>query len=181
MRKAQEILDSLLKWAGDEDLVRGMILSSARVDGEDHVDLLSDYDVKLYVKDLALFMGDDDWLEAFGPVMTLYPSEPQLTDIGELFRLVIYHDGIRIDWCVATAESMDELNGDPEPYRVLIDKDGLVKNPVRPYHSAYHVQKPSKAEYDELIADFWWDIIYVAKALWRDELYWAKYMNRKVH
>ena len=136
----------------------------------------------VYVRDLEPYKRDDNWLEAFGSVMTRSPPMPTLFDDGSVVgRMVIYDDGVRIDWGVADAESMHDLNGEPEPYRVLLDKDRIVHDPILPYHSAYHVQRPSKDEYDELVADFWWDIIYVAKALWRDELYWAKHMNRKVH
>lgn len=181
MRKATEILDEILCWAEEDDQIRGLVLSSSRVDGEAGVDLLSDYDVIVYVRDPEPYKRDDNWLEAFGSVMTRSPPAPTLFDDGRVGRMVIYDDGVRIDWGVADAESMHKHNGESEPYRVLLDKDQIVKNPVLPYHGAYHVQRPSKDEYDELVADFWWDIIYVAKALWRDELYWAKYMNRKVH
>ena len=181
MRKAKEIFDALQSWAEGNGQIRGVVLSSSRVDGEVETDLLSDYDVMVFVDDLAPYIRDDVWLEAFGSVLTRSPPNPVLTEEGEVFRLVIYDDGIRIDWSVRAAGTMVKLNGPSEPYRVLTDKDDLVKNPVLPYHSAYHVQKPSEAEYDELVAEFWWDIIYVAKALWRDELYWAKCMNRKVH
>ncbi len=181
MRTPKEIFDELLSWAEADDQIRGLVLSSSRVDGEAETDLLSDYDLIVYVKDLEPYKRDDDWLEAFGSVMTRSPPVPTLFDDGVVGRMVIYDDGIRIDWGVADAETIEKHNGECEPYRVLIDKDHLVKNPIRPYHSAYHVQKPSKGEYDELVAEFWWDIIYVAKALWRDELFWAKHMNRKVH
>ena len=182
MRKASEVFDEIQRWAEADDQIRGLVLSSGRVDGNDKVDLLSDYDVIVYVRDLEPYKRDDHWLEAFGSVMTRSPPVPTLFDDGRVVgRMVIYDDGVRIDWGVADAESMHDLNGEPEPYRVLLDKDRIVKDPVLPYHSAYHVQRPSKDEFDELVADFWWDIIYVAKALWRDELYWAKHMNRKVH
>lgn len=181
MRKASEILDEIQRWAEADDQIRGLVLSSSRVDGDDKVDLLSDYDVIVYVRDLEPYKRDDSWLGAFGSVMTRSPPVPTLFDDGRVGRMVIYDDGARIDWGVADAESMRGHNGECEPYRVLLDKDRIVKDPVLPYHSAYHVQRPSEDEYDELAAEFWWDIIYVAKALWRDELYWAKYMNRKVH
>ncbi len=181
MRKAKEIFDELHCWAEDNDQIRGLVLSSSRVDGEAPTDLLSDYDVVLFVTDQEPYGRDDDWLETFGPVMTRWPPRPTWTEEGEVFRLVIYEDGVRIDWGIAKAERMAERIDTPEPYRVLIDKDNRVKNPVKPYHGAYNVPRPSESEYDELVSDFWWDITYVAKSLWRDELYWAKYMNRKVH
>ncbi len=184
MRSAKEVFAELQRWAEEDDQIRGLVLSSARVDEDADVDLLSDYDILLFVRDQTPFGRDDGWLEAFGPVMTRWPPKPTWTEEGEVFRLVIYEDGVRIDWGIVKAERMARYNspsGSSEPYRVLIDKDGLVEHPVRPYRGAYHVRKPSQAEYDELVADFWWDITYVAKSLWRDELYWAKYMNGKVH
>ncbi len=123
MRKASEVFDEIQRWAEADDQIRGLVLSSGRVDGDDKVDLLSDYDVIVFVRDQAPYKRDDRWLEAFGSVMTRSPPVPTLFDDGRVGRMVIYDDGVRIDWSVADAVSMHDLNGEPEPYRVLLDKD----------------------------------------------------------
>ena len=86
MRKAKEIFDELHCWAEDNDQIRGLVLSSSRVDGEAETDLLSDYDVVLFVTDQEPYGRDDDWLETFGPVMTRWPPRPTWTEEGEVFQ-----------------------------------------------------------------------------------------------
>ncbi len=181
MRREEEMLHELRSWAEGNDQIRGMVLTSSRVDDDGVVDLLSDYDVVLYVTDQEPFGKSDDWLKTFGAVMTRWPARPTWTDEGEVFRMVIYEDGVRIDWGIAKADCMDKYNGPTEPYRILIDKDHRVRNPIRTFHKTFHVKKPSEEQFSELIDEFWWDITYVAKSLWRDELYWAKYMNGNLH
>jgi aminoglycoside 6-adenylyltransferase len=45
-----------------------------------------------------------------------------------------------------------------------------------PTYTAYIPPKPTEAEYRALVEEFWWDTTYLAKALWRDELVFAKFM-----
>jgi aminoglycoside 6-adenylyltransferase len=38
-------------------------------------------------------------------------------------------------------------------------------------------QKPSEEDYKRLVNEFWWDVTYVAKNLWREEIFPAKYSS----
>ena len=181
MRKEGEVLDALRRWAAEDDNVRGMVLTSSRVNRDSAVDLMSDYDVEIYVADEAPFERGDEWLEAFGPVLIRWPAAPARGDDGGLFRLVIYEDGVRIDWGVKEAERIRRFNGPSQPYRVLVDKDHVVARPMLTHTAEYNVRRPTAAEFDSITHDFWWDITYVAKSLWRDEIYWAKYMYGRRH
>ena len=181
MRKEREVLDELLKWAAANDNIRGMVLTSSRVNSDAVLDLMSDYDVELYVKEQESFARGDEWLEHFGPVLIRWPSLPDWDEEGGLFRLVIYEDGVRIDWGVKKAERIRRFNGPSEPYRVLVDKDRLVENPLQTSYAGFNITRPSKTEFDSIMHDFWWDLTYVAKSLWRDEIYWAKYMYGRRH
>jgi aminoglycoside 6-adenylyltransferase len=58
---------------------------------------------------------------------------------------------------------------------VLVDKDRLAEQLKPPSHSTYLLQRPSEAEYQALVEEFWWETTYVAKNLWRDELVPARY------
>ncbi len=181
MRKEREVLDALRKWAAENENIRGMVLTSSRVNDDAVLDLMSDYDVEIYVADEAPFEWGDEWLEAFGPVLIRWPAGPARGDDGGLFRLVIYEDGVRIDWGIKRAEQFGRFNGPSEPYRVLVDKDRIVEHPLLSSYAGFNISKPSKSAFDEVMHDFWWDITYVAKSLWRDEIYWAKYMYGRRH
>jgi aminoglycoside 6-adenylyltransferase len=59
-------------------------------------------------------------------------------------------------------------------YRVLVDKDGATSSWAAPTQHAHIPPKPSRAEYDALVEEFWSVTTYVAKGLWRVELFFAK-------
>ena len=54
-RNYQDVLDRLVKWAGQRDSVRAMLLTSTRAVPNATVDDLSDYDVVLVVEDIYPF------------------------------------------------------------------------------------------------------------------------------
>jgi aminoglycoside 6-adenylyltransferase len=60
-------------------------------------------------------------------------------------------------------------------FQVLVDKDGLTQGLLPPTYTAHIPPKPTEPEFLALVEEFWWETIYVAKTLWRDELTQAKY------
>jgi hypothetical protein len=46
----------------------------------------------------------------------------------------------------------------------------------QPSYQAYIPARPTEAEYQALVEEFWWGTTYVAKSLWRDELVFAKWV-----
>ncbi|AKI97404.1 aminoglycoside 6-adenylyltransferase [Kosmotoga pacifica] len=183
MRKESEVLEQLIQWAGKHELIRAVILTSSRTNPKAPVDLFSDYDPVLVVTDTEVFAKDDRWLELFGSILTSFKDEFISDGIKHYTRLVLYHDGVKIDFSIWPVELLEQILKRPElpdfldlGYRVLLDKDGLTKGLKPPTHSAYAISKPTKEEYLGQIQEFWWDVTYVAKSLWRDELFFAKYM-----
>ena len=73
MRDETAVLDTLRVWADDNERIRGMVLTSSRVIPGSTIDFLSDYDIELYVDDLAPFAASDEWLEFLGPIMVRWP------------------------------------------------------------------------------------------------------------
>lgn len=47
----------------------------------------------------------------------------------------------------------------------------------RPFFKAFIPRKPTEDEFKALVNEFWWETTYVAKNLWRDELFPAKYSS----
>jgi aminoglycoside 6-adenylyltransferase len=97
-------------------------------------------------------------------------------------RLVLYEDGTKIDYIVWPLALLQRvLTGPKLPdlldhgYQVLIDKDHLASGLKPPTYTAYIPRKPTAQEYQSLMEEFWWESIYVAKNLWRDELVQMKY------
>ena len=170
----------VVAWAAGTDNVRAVILTSSRTNPELPVDFLSDYDIELFVRGLQPFLASDVWLERFGSILVRWPHEP--VDYGDATtRLVLYEDAPRIDFQIKMISVLSGYVSElPDfydiGYEVLLDKDGAARGLPPPTYTAFHTRPPTEKEYTELTRHFWWNITYVAKYLYRDELFFAKYM-----
>ncbi len=175
MRTQEQVLTQFDEWAKSNDLVRAAILTSSRANPERETDILSDYDIELYVTELDPFRQGDEWLDHFGEVMVRWPFDPRDSGWDGITRLIIFREGIRIDFQIhqAAVVAPDAYDDD---YRILLDKDGLMVGLNSPTHSEHLVKKPTQDEYDVLVNEFWWDAHYVPKYLRRDELPFAASM-----
>ena len=174
MRTEEEVLSQFDEWAQGNDLIRAAVLTSSRVDPEGTTDFLSDYDIELYVADIGPFQKGDEWLSIFGPIMVRWPFRPRSTfDDQWITRLVLFKDGVRIDFQI-TEQTSIEPNAYDNGYRVLLDKDNLTAGLNTPTFSKYTIKMPSREEYDTVVHEFWWNAMYIPKYLWREELPFAK-------
>ncbi|MEZ4866568.1 MAG: aminoglycoside 6-adenylyltransferase [Caldilineaceae bacterium] len=180
-----EVIQQLVQWAASQAAVRAMLLTSTRAVPNAPVDMLSDYDVILVTADIRPFHADRSWLQAFGEVLVAYwdpiHSDP---DYGcDRFGNVIqFTDGLKIDftlWPVALLQQiaaastlLAELDAG---YRILLDKDGLTTGMATPTYRAYLPTLPDAATFQRIVEEFFSDVPYVAKCLWRDELLPAKW------
>ena len=127
------------------------------------------------------FSREEGWLRDFGKVLVLFRDQGQVYGLRTLARLVLYEEGIRIDysvWPVALLHRMGEkprLVGQLDVgYLVLVDKDHLTQGLTPPTYTAHIPARPTNKEFQSLVEEFWWETTYVAKNLWRDELLPAK-------
>ena len=172
----EEVLRQFDRWAQENDLIRVAVLTGSRASPERETDFLSDYDIELYVADLEPFRRDDQWLNAFGPIMVRWPFRPRSTFSEEwITRLVLFRNGVRIDFQISNQKSI-KPDAYEDGYRILLDKDNLTVGLKEPTFSKYFISKPSQDEYDTLVHEFWWNASYVPKHLWRDELPFAASM-----
>lgn len=177
------VLASLVAWGESSPSVRALILTSSRARRDGSADLLSDYDVIVAVRDAASFVADEAWLAGYGEPLVGWGDEDELLGSTTTFRGVVHTDGVRIDYTLWPEVLLGRVSEEatlPDAldvgYRVLLDKDGQTSRWPPPTYAAHVPRKPTKAEYDALVEEFWWDTTYVAKALWRGELLFAKFM-----
>lgn len=176
MRSQKEMLSEFDKWASANDLVRAAVLTSSRANLERETDFLSDYDIELFVSDIEPFRMDDEWLSSFGSIMVRWPYRPRSTiDDGWITRLVLFEDGVRIDFQITDQENI-AADAYDDDFRVLIDKDNITHGLCAPTHTKHFVKRPMREEYDTLVHEFWWNATYIPKYLWRDELPFAASM-----
>ncbi len=180
MRNEETVLKQIVNWAQSKKNIRSVVITSSRVNPKASVDIFSDYDIELVVTRLYDFNKNKKWAFHFGEV---------IADINErnpksLTRLVLYRDGVRIDFQIYTVfEFKRRTRNNSIPthwdigYKVLLDKDQLMKALPQPDYAKFNIKQPSEKEFATLVKDFWWDTTYVSKSLWRDEIFYAKYIS----
>lgn len=178
----QDFLDRLIQWGEQNQLVRTIVMTSNRASAPDRVDLLSDYDVILYVSDTGYFGETEDWLSGLGSVLirtALEKSENHGTTA--YWRGVFFDDMTKVDFTITQSDTLALIRNEPElpdvfdlGYLVLIDKDNLTSGLKAPTFKAFIPRKPTESEYRTLVENFWWCATYAAKYLWRDQFFAAK-------
>ncbi|MGM7719523.1 aminoglycoside 6-adenylyltransferase [Metabacillus sp. Hm71] len=176
-----EKISMMLNWAKSNEEIRTIILTNSLANPEASRDLFSDFNVELFVNDLQPFLSDE-WVGDFGTIVSLQPLKAVVSE-NWVTRLVLYEDGVRIDFQISTNESVKQLvNASRLPpvydngYKVLLDKDNLTHGIKPPSYSAFVTKKPTEEEYTKLMNDFWWNATYAAKNLLHDERYFSKFM-----
>lgn len=183
--QADEVIDRLVRWAEDQESVRTMLLTSTRAIPHTAVDVFSDYDVILAVRDIHPFFEDRSWLDAFGEVLVSYwdPIHPAPEHgIEQSGNVIQFADGLKIDFTLWPVELLTRIVAAPAlpaeldaGYTILLDKDNLTTGMLAPTYTAYIPKPPDEATYQRMVEEFFSDAPYVAKCLWRDELLPAKW------
>ena len=183
MSRAGKVVDRLIRWAEGQALVRAMLLTSSRASKNAPVDILSDYDVVLYVSDTSPFTESDAWLSDFGSLLVQFRDEgDNKYGMHQYARLVLYEEGTKIDFTIAPVDTLRKIVDEPTlpegldiGYRVLVDRERLTDRLKPPSYMAHVPRRPTEEEFRGLVEEFWWETTYVAKNLWRDDLFGAKY------
>jgi aminoglycoside 6-adenylyltransferase len=178
-----EVLARLLAWAEQQDAIRALVLTSSRARQDDTVDLLSDYDVIVAVRDVGPFAAGYGWETAIGLPLARWGDESTLLDETTVFRGVVYDDGVKVDYTFWPEALLDRVAEAPElpdcldvGYRVVLDKDERTSGWARPTYRAHIPSPPTRDEYRAQVEEFWWAMTYAAKALWRGEVVFAKFV-----
>lgn len=180
----EAVLNRLVEWATRLDSVRAMILTSTRTNPHQKLDPFSDYDIIVVVNDdVRAWAEPDTWLADFGPVMVVYRDPVYRVADGERFgRVTMYQDGTKIDYTIMAQGVWQAMVAQPQlpadldiGYRVLLDKDSLTDGLLPPTYRAYIPQPPTADEYRLMIEEFFSESTYVAKNIWRGELFFWKY------
>jgi aminoglycoside 6-adenylyltransferase len=179
----EEALAELVAWADADDEVRALVLTSTRARQDGSADDLSDYDVIVAVRNAEAFVAREGWVAARGRPLVGWGDEHELLGETTTFRGVVYPDGVRVDFTIWPASLLGRVSAaDVLPddldvgYRVLLDKDGTTSKWGEPTFRAHVPAKPTRAEYEDIVDEFWWDTTYIAKALWRGEIVFAKFV-----
>lgn len=174
-------------WARENNDIRAMLLTSSLVSRQAPVDPFSDLDIELVLSDLQPYLADDSWLLRFGGIVAKVVENEEVFNGKHAMRMVLYDDYVKIDFKLYAVDKFREEVQAPElpedwdvGYRVCVDKDGLTRGLQVSTYESVRIRKPTEAEFDRVFNDFWWDMTYVAKCLWRGDLFYTRFMTEDV-
>ena len=172
-------------WGASQPGVRGMLLTSSRAVSGAHLDRLSDWDLILVVEEVESWMIERDWITDFGEVLVAYwdPVAPDdVTGLPVGGNVVQYAGTLKIDFSLWPTAMIDVIAAQaslpPEldaGYRIVLDKDGLLRSLPSPTGQGYRIEPPTPEVYQTLINDFFIGVPYVAKMLLRRDVLPAKW------
>ena len=184
MRDKNNVLQDVIKFAENNKNIEALLITSSMANPKAETDIFSDLDVVIVTDNPKIFVNNKDWCNQFGEIMVSFNDNFKLEGITSYTSLVLYKDYIRIDfsiWPTELLKKIAEYNKLPAfldiGYEVLYDKNNLTTELNEASNQAYQTNQPTKSEYERVVNNFWWDITYIAKYLWRDQFYFAKYMD----
>jgi aminoglycoside 6-adenylyltransferase len=184
--RREQLLRQIITWAESRADILAVVLvgSGARLDLP--ADEWSDIDLVLVAADPSAYLGSDAWCAAIDePWIGTLERGPD----GQIVeRRVLFRSGIDADFIVISSD-LRALQTEPlqsitaRGMRVLLDKDMLLCGLTGEERQAAAPQPPSRAEFAELVNDFWFHAVWAAKKIRRGELWTAKsccdgYMKR---
>jgi aminoglycoside 6-adenylyltransferase len=175
MRTERQVIDQLLIFARNNDLIRAVVMNGSRVNPNASQDLFCDYDVVYYGPDPRHFLEDQGWIQYFGDLVILQQNDFVDHEAEGYIFLMLFKDGVRIDLSFATLSNPAYLQEDTLT-AVLLDKDGRIAPLPLASDAGYHTPRPAQKEFAEAINEVFWCATNVAKGIWRDELPYVKFM-----
>src|SRR4029453_8735060 len=169
-----QFLAEVSRWAAERADVRAAILlgSQARVDAP--ADPASDVDVTLFVDDTARYLDDAAWIGHFGEPLLSFREPTAVGGFEE--QRVLFRDGLEVDFAIVPAAVAAEIPPEADAvfargFRVL-HADGISFPEREP--SSIDTPPPTQEQFDQLVNDFWYHLLWSAKKLWRGEVLVAK-------
>lgn len=174
MRDEKTMYQLFMDIAEADDRILAIYMNGSRTNVNVPKDIFQDYDIVFVVTETKPFIEDKDWIRKFGNVLYMqYPDESP-DDPGDKENLygwlMQFDDGNRIDLHVETVSHAKEHIHDDKLCKILLDKDNVLPEIPEPTDEERHVKKPSEAQFQMCINEFWWCSNNLAKGLWREEM-----------
>ena len=176
----ERLEQKFLTWAQGQENIRAAVIIGSRARTDHPADEWADLDIILVVNDMQPYVEDAAWVEQIGEAWLTFLER---TGDGRSWeRRVLFAGGYDVDFAFVPAAGLSQLDGPPPDaansfgrgYRVLLDKDGIVKR-MQKYEMQRELPAPPAAgEFLNVVHDFWYHTLWSAKHLRRGEVWWAK-------
>src|SRR6267142_1345805 len=176
-------LEHFLSWAKKNARIRGVILTGSRAASRITADNLSDYDVAVFGTDFD-FIKNDFWLNELQEFWFCVHAHFHLLGVAIPTRLVIFNGALKVDFSFLPREILTQIvscqelaDGFNIGYTILLDKDNLLIQLPAPAFMGFILRKPSEAEFERNVGEFWFEVFHVAKYLLRNDLWTARFRD----
>lgn len=183
MRDRNKVLDEIIEYAKENENIRGLVLQGSLVNPAAPIDEFSDLDPMFVVAETENMADDDSWIFKFGNPISHCYNTIQLDEKekwNQEMMLVLFEDGLKVDFSLFPVAAVETIKDLPL-YQIVIDKDGCIPKPARKTEEGFYTEKPTEERFVKRMNGFLWDTTYVAKSLWRGEMYFAKFMFDLLH
>jgi len=169
MRTPEEMFDLILSVAKEDERIRAVTMGGSRANKDCPVDIYQDFDIVFFVKDVAPFWDNEEWIEEkFGkPSLLQKPESMELIppdNDGNYMYLMIFPDGNRIDLQFTSWPYED----DGEPMILLLDKDGTFPK-IQIAEDFWYIKRPTAKYFADCCNEAHWCLNNVAKGIVREE------------
>ena len=181
----EEWIKQFSDWALSRSDVRAAVLVGSNSRSEHPADEWSDIDILFVAPAPQLYLDSLEWLASFGiPLFNIV----ERTTTGEIWaRRVLYESGLDVDFVVVSPLNVRQNYPDlpivieilQRGKRVLIDKDGLFRTWPDAITVRTVIQPPLPQVFLEVVNDFWFNTVWIAKKLRRGELWVAASSNNE--
>jgi aminoglycoside 6-adenylyltransferase len=178
MNSYNEIMDKLVLFAEESELIQAMLLFGSRARVRNVADEYSDYDIIFLVNDIDYFLNTDEWLNQ---IEKCYISFQEPTAAGGQERRVFFRDAMDMDFLFYNAKEAERLAADntlqsffSRGYTILVDKIDF-KSEIehnKPFEETTIIF--SEKEFINLANNFWFHSIWSLKKILRGEIWSAK-------
>lgn len=166
-------------WAKAEKDIQAAVIIGSRARTDAPADQWSDLDIIFLTDKPDQFIYSESWLNQIHPYSITF-LEKTAVGIG-MERRVMFNPHLDVDFVILTPEHFSGMlqvkevqqvfkNG----YQVLFDKTDVTSGIKVSDDLSQARAVPSKEQYDQLVQDFWYHVVWVSKKMLRGELWVAK-------
>ena len=170
----ENIINNLIKYGEESDLIKAVVLIGSQSGQSNYADEYSDIDVILFVSNIGFFINSDEWINFLGKY---YISFVEKTVSGGMERRVFFENAMDADFIFLQADDNSRINELSEivsrAYKILLDKTNFTDIISSLAKSDKPFSIPLESEFQNLISEFWFHVIWAKKKVMRGELWVA--------
>ncbi len=175
-KSKSEILTRIIKWGEENRPIQTMILEGSRAILQ-NPDPAADFDLGIFTNKPVSLHSENEWYRNFYQVWVAVHESFLFENETIQTRLVIYADGIKVDFAIYPAHLFEQFMLKKPWAEVLLDKKDQWNTESAGTFQGIQPEKPERADFDRLVQEFWFEAYHVVKYLSRNELWQMKFRD----